>query len=114
LGFPKVGEDGNPVFKRPASFPKKASWKRKKRIWMQTLQRAYNWHLGKYDDPCRGKAVHWGAPQDPNNRWYLPTDEPSDNLVRLSCSDRLENDFYRYKTLKERLAEKNEQYFAEE
>ena len=101
LAFPTKGEDGNPIFVKPADFPKRASWKRKERIWMETLQRAYDWHLGKHRDPCRGKAVHWGAPQDPNSRWYLPSDVPSDKLVRLHCNDSLENWYYRYKTKEE-------------
>jgi len=94
LGFPK--SDG--TFDKPADFPKKKpNWKKIQRLWFATLQRAWNWNQGKYRDPCRGKAVIWGAPQDPNNIWYLPSDVPSDKLIRLKCSDKLDNDFYRYK-----------------
>lgn len=101
LGFPKLDESGIPFFEKPENFPRKASWDRKRRIWREILRRAHDWHLGKYKDPCRGRAVHWGAPQDENSRWYLPSDEPSEKLARLPCSDRLENDFYRYKTSSE-------------
>jgi hypothetical protein len=101
LLLPKKGEDGNPILSKPIDFPASASWERKSRIWIETLQRAWNWNQGKYVDPCDGEAMHWGAPQDPTNRWYLSTDEPSHRLQRLECSDYLENDYYRYKTKKE-------------
>jgi len=98
LGFPK--RDG--TFDKPEDFPrKKPRWSKIQRLWFETLQRAWNWNQGKYRDPCKGKAVFWGAPQDPNNIWYLPSDEPSDKLKRLKCSDKLDNDFYRYKTKEE-------------
>lgn len=101
LDFPQR-INGNLIFHKPTDFPDNASWDRKKQKWQETLQLAYDWNLGKYKDPCNGKAVHWGAPQDPKNKNYLPEDKPSDKLMRLKCSDSLENDFYRFKTQSER------------
>lgn len=98
LGFPTRDFLGNVVVDKPEAFPSNASWKRTRRVWLETLQRAQDWYDGKLKDPCRGRAVHWGAPSDPSNRWYLESDVPSEKLVRLKCSDRLENDYYRYKT----------------
>ena len=98
LGLPTRDILGNVVLEKPEAFPSKSSWERKRRIWLQTLQRAQDWYDGKLKDPCHGRAVHWGAPSNPDNWRYLPSDEPSEKLVRLKCSDHLLNDYYRYKT----------------
>lgn len=99
LGFPQ-DVDGALVFAKPTDFPKTASWERKRKVWHQTLQRAWNWNQRKYRDPCRGKAIGWGAPQDPKSKWFLPSDVPSDNLIRISCKG-VTNWFYRFKTKEE-------------
>lgn len=100
LSFPQQ-LDGTLFVEKPEDFPRKASWKRTRRVWLETLQRARDWSLGKLRDPCRGRAVHWGAPQDRDNRWYLPSDEPSEKLERVQCVGSLENWYYRYKTREE-------------
>jgi hypothetical protein len=69
---------------------------------MLALHRAWNWAHGKYRDPCRGRAIVWGAPQDPNDKNYLASDEPSENVTRIYCHGDLENWYYRFKTKKER------------
>lgn len=108
LSFPQ-GRDtaGELIFQKPESFPARASWKRKKGRWEAALMHADAWRQGRLQDPCKGKAVTWGAPRDPNNKWHLPEDDPiarGDRVVRLACSDQLSNDFYRLMTSGERAA----------
>jgi len=98
LDFPTLTDGNRVVVTKPKDFPAKASWKRKQRIWLETLRLAEQWNRGQLEDPCNGQAVHWGAPMDPENKWYMPSDTPSEKLVRLKCSDRLQNDYYRFKT----------------
>lgn len=109
LDFPRPGDDGNPIFTKPVDFPKKASWERKQKKWFQILQRAWRWSRGEYRDPCQGKSVVWGAPQDPNNMWYLASDVPSERVTRVQCrkllKEDLENWYYRLKTRQELIAD---------
>lgn len=102
LSFPTKKENGF-AYEKPSNFPDTASWERKKRIWAETLKRAQEWNDGKHKDPCKGEAIHWGAPQDPNSKWYLPSDEPSESLERVICDAPLENWYYKYKTKWEKI-----------
>lgn len=102
LGLPDVLDDPMP---RPEGFPSGSSWKRKRRYWIKALKHADSWRRGELRDPCRGRAIIWGAPRDPDNPWHLKTDDPflkGYQVVRLACSDELENDYYRAMTRKEK------------
>lgn len=107
LDFPILAQDGEMAVVKPKDFPRKASWKRKRRIWIETLKLANQWNRGELKDPCNGQAVHWGAPSDPKNKWYLPSDVPGKKLVRLRCSDNLLNDYYRFRTKADKLRKKS-------
>lgn len=95
MSFPIKGEGGEIHLNKPKTFPRTASWERKSQKWIEILQRAHEWRVGKYQDPCRGRAIMWGAPQDKDNRWYLPSDKPRGRLVRVKCVGELENWYYR-------------------
>lgn len=101
LDFP--GPDGAGA--RPKGFPRNASWKRKQRYWLKALHHAQRWRDGELRDPCGGRAVIWGAPRDKDNPWHLPSDDPLARgleVVRLPCSDKLANDYYRPMTRREK------------
>lgn len=100
-----IAEDGEYLIRKPRGFPSASSWERKKDYWLKALAHAQSWYDRRYKDPCGGKAVLWGAPSNPNNKWYLKTDDPKlkdMKVVRLTCSDTLSNDYYRLMTRRER------------
>lgn len=116
LSFP-AGRDtaGELIFEKPEGFPARSSWIRKKKHWLAALMHADAWRQGRLKDPCKGKAVTWGAPIDPDNPHHLPQDNPfarGSRVVRLACSDKLANDFYRMMTMTERRALKEAQAAA--
>ena len=95
------------VYEKPRGFPRSSSWERKQRYWTKALRHAARWRNGKLSNPCRGRAISWGAPRDPNNKWHLRSDDPiirGRPVVRLRCSDRLSNDYYRLMTRREKQA----------
>lgn len=67
----------------PNSWPRKASWKKHLPLWRKALQRSHDWYHGKYRDPCRGRAWHWGGYIDP----------PKEGMIPVECGE-TRNTFY--------------------
>jgi len=49
---------------KPIGWPDNASWKKHRVLWKKALRRAHDWYIGKYADPCNGKAYNWGGAMD--------------------------------------------------
>ncbi len=68
---------------RPMGWPRQASWRAHAPLWRQVLRRAERFLLGQLADPCRGRASHWGSPQD----------VPGPRMRRVNCGPTL-NRYY--------------------
>lgn len=59
----------------PHGWPKRkyGRWNNRWEVhWRHVLQRADAWSRGELDDPCRGRAIHWGGRTDrilPESKW---------------------------------------------
>jgi hypothetical protein len=68
----------------PENWPSGASWKRHLSYWKSVLERSDRWSKGDLQDPCRGRAVHWGG----------TIDSPRGRMVPVNCGT-TQNTFYR-------------------
>lgn len=77
----------SPELSEPIGWPANAaSWRRHRRYWSDTLDRAALWSRGRLADPCRGRATHFGGDMD----------EPRDGMVEVDCGE-TKNTFYEVK-----------------
>ena len=69
--------------RRPESWPRDLAWDAYRPLWEAALKRAEDWHLGQYEDPCNGMAMHFGGDMD----------RPRPYMKKLDCG-KTRNNFY--------------------
>jgi hypothetical protein len=52
---------------QPSSWPGDVSWRVFAPAWAKVRSLAQAWVRGQVGDPCRGRAHHWGSPEDMRN-----------------------------------------------
>ena len=68
---------------RPSGWPEGSSWQHHQRFWRAALSRSDAWFRGMIEDPCRGRALHWGG----------TIDSPHGRMTRVECGP-TRNTFY--------------------
>ncbi len=69
---------------KPSGWPRKSSWRIHLPLWRAALKRSGDWSQGRFRDPCRGRAWHWGG----------VIDTPHGRMAAVSCGT-TRNTFYR-------------------
>ena len=73
-----------PDLGKPEGWPARLSWERHQPLWQATLERVDRFSRGELEDPCRGRAWHWGG----------VIDSPRGRMDPIDCGE-THNTFYR-------------------